>query len=120
MKKLKYFLGIEVAYSKCAIFISQRNDLLDILKETNKLGCKTSVVPIEHNHRIVNEEGSSVEMTHPMLDIDRKPLIYLSLTRPAIVHAVSVVSQLCMIQEMTHALIEFFTTQSQAQERAYY
>nr|KYP41832.1 Retrovirus-related Pol polyprotein from transposon TNT 1-94 [Cajanus cajan] len=37
--KLKYFLGIEVAYSKNGIFISQRKYVLDLLKETGKLGC---------------------------------------------------------------------------------
>nr|KYP35648.1 Retrovirus-related Pol polyprotein from transposon TNT 1-94 [Cajanus cajan] len=54
--KLKYFLGIEVAYSKNGIFISQRKYVLDLLKETGKLGCRTSTVPIEQNHRIGSEE----------------------------------------------------------------
>jgi len=36
--KLKYFLGIEVAYSTKAIFISQRKFVLDLFKETCKLG----------------------------------------------------------------------------------
>ncbi|RDX77850.1 hypothetical protein CR513_41960, partial [Mucuna pruriens] len=40
--KLKYFLGIKVVYSKHGIFISQRKYVLDFLKETGKLGCKTS------------------------------------------------------------------------------
>ncbi|XP_068476657.1 uncharacterized mitochondrial protein AtMg00810-like [Phaseolus vulgaris] len=32
--KLKYFFGIEVAYSRQSIFISQRKYILDLLKET--------------------------------------------------------------------------------------
>jgi len=31
--KLKYFLGIKVAYSRQGIFISQRKYILDLLKE---------------------------------------------------------------------------------------
>ena len=48
--KLKYFLGIEVAYSKRAIFISQHKYVLDLLKETGKLACKPVEMPIEQNH----------------------------------------------------------------------
>ncbi|KAL6311485.1 hypothetical protein AAG906_025586 [Vitis piasezkii] len=48
--KLKYFLGIEVAYSKRAIFISQHKYLLDLLKETgnslvNSLKCLLNESP---------------------------------------------------------------------------
>lgn len=44
---LKYFVGIEVAYSKQCIFISQRKYILELLSETRKLGWKTTEVPIE-------------------------------------------------------------------------
>jgi hypothetical protein len=36
---LKYFLGIEIAYSKKVLFISQRKYTLGLLKETGKLSC---------------------------------------------------------------------------------
>ncbi|RVW27716.1 Retrovirus-related Pol polyprotein from transposon RE1 [Vitis vinifera] len=38
--KLKYFLGIEVAYSTQGIFISQQKYVTDLLAETGKIGCK--------------------------------------------------------------------------------
>jgi len=38
--KLKHFLSIEAAYSKQGSFISQRNYVLDLLKEMGKFGCK--------------------------------------------------------------------------------
>jgi Reverse transcriptase (RNA-dependent DNA polymerase) len=44
---LKYFLGIEVAFSKRGLFISQRKYVLDLLKEIGKLGCKPVSTPIE-------------------------------------------------------------------------
>jgi len=40
LEKLKYFLGIEVAYSRQGIFVSQRKYIIDLLKETGKLGFK--------------------------------------------------------------------------------
>ena len=52
LEKLKYFLGIEVAHSKEGIFISQQKYVLDLLKETGKLGCKAASTPIEPNHRL--------------------------------------------------------------------
>ncbi|RDX63838.1 Copia protein, partial [Mucuna pruriens] len=59
--KLIYFLKIEVAYPKQGILISEMKHVLDLLKETRKLGCKTSKVPIEQNHRIDCEESPTIE-----------------------------------------------------------
>ncbi|RDX78941.1 hypothetical protein CR513_40699, partial [Mucuna pruriens] len=89
--KLKYFLRIEVVYSKQGIFISQRKYVLDLLKETGKLGCKISRVPIEQNHRIECEESPIIEKSQYQRLVGK--LIYLSHTRLDIAYAVSVVSQ---------------------------
>jgi len=90
--KLKYFLGIEVAYSRQGIFISQRKYILDLLKETGKLGCKTTGVSIKQNHRIGNDkENPKVKKTQYQILVEK--LIYLSLTRPNIAYVVSVISR---------------------------
>src|SRR4030042_386896 len=90
--KLKYFLGIEVAYSQQGIFISQRKYVLDLLQETSKLGCKPSSVPIEQNHRIsFEEESAKVDKGQYQRLVGK--LIYLAHTRPDLSYAVSVVSQ---------------------------
>ena len=44
---LKYFLGIELAYSKVGIFLSQRNYILDLLQETRLLGSKGASTPVD-------------------------------------------------------------------------
>jgi len=64
----------------------------NLLKETGKLGCKTTEVPIEQNHRIENdEENPKVEKTQYQRLVGK--LIYLSHTRSDIAYAISVVSQ---------------------------
>ena len=40
LRVLKYFLGIEVAYSKAGIFLSQKKYMLDLLAETGLTGGK--------------------------------------------------------------------------------
>ncbi|RDX81341.1 Copia protein, partial [Mucuna pruriens] len=75
--KLKYFFGIEY--------------VLDLLKETGKMGCKTSGVPIEQNHMIRCEESPIKEKSQYQRLVGK--LVYLSHTRPDIVYAISVVSQ---------------------------
>lgn len=43
--ELEYFLGILVAYSEKGAFIFKSKYVLDLLKESTKLGCKQHVVP---------------------------------------------------------------------------
>ena len=50
--RLKYFLGIEVSYSRQRIFISQQKYVIDLLKEIGKLGCKPTTTPIEPNQKL--------------------------------------------------------------------
>ena len=40
MDRPKYFLGIEFAYAKGKMVLSQRNYALDLLQETGLTGCK--------------------------------------------------------------------------------
>ena len=49
---LRYFFGMEFARSKKGIFVSQRNYVLDLLKETGLLGCKLVETPMEPNLRL--------------------------------------------------------------------
>ncbi|KAL5580295.1 hypothetical protein UlMin_012737 [Ulmus minor] len=90
--RLKYFLGIEVAYSKACVILSQRKYTLDLLKETGMLGSKPADSPIEPNHKLGDDpEKPKVDKERYQRLVGR--LIYLSHTRPDIAYAVSVISQ---------------------------
>lgn len=56
--KLKYFLGIEVAYSKQGIFLSQSKYIIDLLFETGRLSSKPMGTPIDENHRLCAADES--------------------------------------------------------------
>ncbi|KAK5846671.1 hypothetical protein PVK06_002968 [Gossypium arboreum] len=92
LRKLKYFLGIEVLHSREGIIISQQKYIVDLLTETGKLGCKPANTPIEMNHRLGDAlEDAVVDKSSYQRLVGK--LIYLSHTRPDIAYAVGVVSQ---------------------------
>ena len=89
---LKYFLGIEFARSKEGIFVNQRKYVLDLLNVTSLLGCKPVETPIERNLKLQPSKVVEVWNKEQCQRLVGR-LIYLSLTRPDIAFAVSVVSQ---------------------------
>ena len=52
LRRLKYFIGIEIANSRQGIFISQQKYVTNLLKETGKLACKPASTPIDANHKL--------------------------------------------------------------------
>lgn len=90
--RLNYFMRIEVAHSKESIFVSQHKHVIDLLKETRKLGCKPVDIPIEPNHKLgkVLEEGNC-RLWHILTTNGQTHL--LSTSRPDITYAVSNVNQ---------------------------
>jgi len=84
---LHYFFGIEVFRSKNVVFLFQRKYVLDILDETEMLGCKPCDTPGDPNCKLREDEGER------LIDVGRYQrlvgkLIYLSLTRLDISFAV--------------------------------
>jgi Reverse transcriptase (RNA-dependent DNA polymerase) len=61
--RLKYFLGIEIAHSIKGLFIFQRKYILDLLKETGKLGSKPATIPIDCNYKL------NIEECEPLKDV---------------------------------------------------
>ena len=90
--RLRYFLGIEVAQSKAGIAISQRKYALDILKETGMLDCKPIDTPMDPNIKLLPDQGEPYPDQGRYRRLVGK-LNYLTITRPDISFAVSVVSQ---------------------------
>jgi hypothetical protein len=86
--KLKYFLGIDTK----DLFIYQRNHILDLLKETRKLGSKLASTAIDSNCKLTTKDGEAVDDTTQYERLIRK-LIYLTITRSKISFAVNQVSK---------------------------
>lgn len=89
--RLKYFLGIEVAYSRQGIFISQHMYVSDLLKEIGKSGCKAVSTPIDLNHKLGEAKETPI-VEKRMYERLFGKLIYLSHTRRGIAYSVSVIS----------------------------
>ncbi|XP_059649061.1 uncharacterized mitochondrial protein AtMg00810-like [Cornus florida] len=99
--KLRYFLGIEVARSKEGISLSQRKYVLDLLEETGMLGGRPVDAPMDSNTKLVSDEGDLFNDPGRFRRLVGK-LIYLTITRPDISYAVSVVSQFIGAPRMPH------------------
>ncbi|CAH9115063.1 unnamed protein product [Cuscuta epithymum] len=99
--KLKYFLGIEVARSPDGFVLSQRKYTLDILEESGLLAGRPSTFPMEQNLKLRPDDDSPpVDASSYRRLIGR--LLYLTVTRPDIVYAVSQLSQFLNSPRQTH------------------
>uniref|UniRef100_A0A2N9I6G4 Reverse transcriptase Ty1/copia-type domain-containing protein n=1 Tax=Fagus sylvatica TaxID=28930 RepID=A0A2N9I6G4_FAGSY len=99
--KLRYFLGIEVARSKSGISLSQRKYTFNILQDIGYLGSKPIATPMESNMKLMPEEGDFVDDLKTYRRLVGK-LIYLTITRPDISYAVSIVSQFMTSPRVPH------------------
>eukprot|EP00268_Persea_americana_P044937 TRINITY_DN4553_c2_g1_i10.p1 TRINITY_DN4553_c2_g1~~TRINITY_DN4553_c2_g1_i10.p1 ORF type:complete len:308 (+),score=35.45 TRINITY_DN4553_c2_g1_i10:1732-2655(+) len=89
---LTYFLGLEVQQNKDGIQITQSKYVDDLIHSARLGDAKTFATPIELNVKLSKDDG------HPLPDptIFRRlvgSLLYLTMTRPDISHAVQAVSQ---------------------------
>ncbi|XP_071728834.1 uncharacterized mitochondrial protein AtMg00810-like [Rutidosis leptorrhynchoides] len=102
LRRLKYFLGIEVLRSQLGIFICKKKYILNLLGETWIIDCKPAETPMIPNQKLYMKNEADLADKGQYYRIVGK-LIYLSHTQPDIAHAVGVVSQL-MHQPQVHQM----------------
>ena len=89
--RLKYFLGIEMATSSKGLFLHQQKYVMDLLKEEKMLDCKPATTPVDCKLKLDMDGEAVHDVRHYQRLVGR--LIYLTITRPDITYAVSMVSQ---------------------------
>ncbi|KAK9911087.1 hypothetical protein M0R45_035010 [Rubus argutus] len=97
---LKYFLGIEMATSHKGLFLNQRKYVLDLLKDANMWDCKPATSPLDSKFHLDVSSDPLLEVSSYQRLVGK--LIYLTITRPDITYAVSIVSQFMHSPTMAH------------------
>ncbi|KAF2319994.1 hypothetical protein GH714_021778 [Hevea brasiliensis] len=89
---MHYFLGIEMKHSTTEIFISQKKYEQEILNSFQMKNCNFVSTPMEMGLKLVKEpDGRKVDNTLYKQIV--RSLMYLTTTRPDIMHVVSLISR---------------------------
>lgn len=86
--QLKYFLGLELAWSSCGISLSQRHYTLSLLEDTNLLGCKLVSPPMDPSTRLQNDAHDAILDDPSVYRRLIGRLLYLTISRHDITYVV--------------------------------
>lgn len=100
---LKYFLGIEMATSHKGLFLNQQKYVLDLLQDADMVDCKPARTPLDSKLQLDVQSEPLMNLHYYQRLVGK--LIYLTLTRPDISYAVSIVSQFMHAPTMAHLQI---------------
>ncbi|XP_019108303.1 uncharacterized mitochondrial protein AtMg00810-like [Beta vulgaris subsp. vulgaris] len=89
---MKYFLGLQVKQSPGRIFLSQEKYADNLLKKFNMSECKPLATTMALNERLSKNDGKE-KVDASIYRSLVGSLIYLTHTRPDIVHVVSIISR---------------------------
>ncbi|XP_021624636.2 uncharacterized mitochondrial protein AtMg00810-like [Manihot esculenta] len=98
---MKYFLGLEIARSNQATFISQTKYISDVLKDAGMFNCKPASCPLPQGLHLspdTREPFDTPDMYRRLLG----RLLYINLTRPDICYAVQHLSQFMSMPRKPH------------------
>ncbi|XP_068649615.1 uncharacterized mitochondrial protein AtMg00810-like [Aristolochia californica] len=98
---LRYFLGIEVAYSPEGYILSQSKYISEVISREGLTDDRIMDSPIELNHRLGPTDGDLLSDVTRYREVVGS-LVYLTVTRPDITHVVHVVSQFVSAPRTTH------------------
>eukprot|EP00253_Pinus_taeda_P013886 PITA_13886 len=92
MGLLKYFLGIEVEQNGNEIFISQEKYVNEVLERFNMQDNKAAITPTVMGLKLSKEDNNK-DFDHSLYKSIVGSLMYLTATRPDIMHVVSLISR---------------------------
>lgn len=99
--QLHYFLGLEVLRNGQGIYVSQKKYIVEMLQETGTVHAKSAAKTHESGTKLQPNEGEALEDAGKYRRLVGK-LIYLTMTRPDISFAVSLVSQFMQHPRVSH------------------
>ncbi|XP_059281088.1 uncharacterized mitochondrial protein AtMg00810-like [Lycium ferocissimum] len=111
--EMRYFLGLEIAWSQQGIMVCQRKFALDLIADLGLAGSKPAETPLEVNQRFTSayfDHGCAPENVQPDEPLSDPTcyqqlvgkLLYLTMTRPDISYAVQNLSQFMHKPKKTH------------------
>ena len=98
---LSYFLGLEVTSSSDGYYLSQAKYASDLLSKAGVTDNKTVSTPLEFNAKLTPLDDEPISDTTRYRQLVGS-LIYLTVTRPDIAHAVGMVSKFMDVPRSVH------------------